>query len=135
LLHARLKKGEKNMFFDFSITVKDLNSKELVEFVRKNMPDSRELVRRARIAKVAERCQCGCGLTLAAIASRFEHIPTKDNTMLTFPDKGPTRVELTAFDDPGVHLDIKKGLCRIVYGHICRQLGRQGYKFRMHIDD
>lgn len=119
--------------YGFFIQVPALRGKLLEEFVRNNMPATKELIRRSRITRVSEKCRC-CGITLVEICRRFEKIPTEDHTMLTFPEEKKSQIELLALADPGDHLKMKRDVCKIVYNNLCRQLRLQGYKFRRNSD-
>ncbi len=120
--------------YGFYITVPDLSDEKLLAFVASNMMPVKELLRRARLAKVPEECAC-CGMKLTDICERFATVPAKGNTLLDLSPDAPSQIRMMALAPAGDHLKIKKGLCRIVYGHLCRQLGRQGYKFRKWVDD
>jgi hypothetical protein len=111
---------ERNIMIGFHITVPKMQKRSLIAFVRRNMPSTHELVRRAKLAKVALRCN-KCGATLEEVCKRYEKIPTEDSG-LQFRRMSDGNYQIMQLASGGdTCREMREGVCRIVHRHLLKQ--------------
>lgn len=112
----------------FHITVPGMKKQELINFVHDAIPSTKELVRRAKLAKLPEKCTC-CDATLHRVSRRYKRIPTKDSG-LTFPKDQPRMRPQVMQLASGGHdcRRMREGVCRIVHKQLLRRLRAADWK-------
>lgn len=117
----------------FHITVPGMSKDALIAFVEENIPPQKELLRRARLKRLAARCR-DTGVSIEDLCSRYSSIPTVDST-LTFPSVGESGdFQVMQLSSGGDEVrDMRDGLCEIVHKHLIRILKKKGIKYTANV--
>jgi hypothetical protein len=95
-------------------------------FVRQRMPSQKELLRRARLARLPSEDQDG--ETLETYVAHYDRIPSADGTIKILRDDCGVEVMQLA-SGSGESRQIKEGLRRIVHRHLTKSLRRDGHDY------
>ena len=110
----------------FQITAPGMTTPELIAFVRKHMPSTEELVRRAKLAGLEPNRP----IMIFEVCACYKHIPTKGSN-LRFPKHQPRRMpqvmQLASGQDDWRIL--REGICHIVHRHLIRAFKRSRKKY------